>query len=293
METNRPLRVQEAGLLAAGFAVFCFLFDLSQPLGVAGGMPYVALPLLGLLARSPRMIMVTACIGVVLTCAGFWLSPPGAPLHAVLLNRGLSVAMIIIIAAISLRHMAIGERLRESLERQASRDPLTGLYNRRYVFSIVTNELNRYRRYGEPFSLILIDADHFKRVNDEHGHCAGDAALQAIASACTDNVRTTDVVGRFGGEEFIVALPHTTATDAAVVAERIRGHIERSKPQYGDRQIDVTLSLGIADAGAGVDSFDELLKAADVALYAAKRGGRNRVAINDNSNHRTHLVDAA
>lgn len=295
MKTERPLRLQEAGMLAAGIAVFSFLFDLSQPLGVAGGIPYTALPLLGLLARSRQMIRVTTAIGVLLIAAGFVLSAPGAPFYAALLNRGMSVGLLIIIATMSLRHMTVGERLHRSLEQQASRDPLTGLYNRRYVFSVVTNELNRYRRYGEPFALILIDADHFKQVNDEHGHCAGDAALQAIAGVCTETVRETDIVGRFGGEEFIVVLPHTTATEAAIVAERIRSRMHESQPCYRERPIEVTLSLGVAETGPKIDGFDELLKAADDALYAAKHGGRDRVAISVsvNRSNTTRFVDAA
>lgn len=293
MMTDRPLKTREAGLFSAGVAVFGFLFDLSQPLGIAGGIPFTVLPLLGLLARSAWLIGINAIAGVGLVLAGFLMSPAGAPAHVALINRGMSAALIVIIATISLRHLAIGERLKQSLEKQASCDPLTGLYNRRYVFSILKTALNRHRRYRESLSLILIDADHFKRVNDEFGHLAGDTALRTIAGICTAAVRETDVVGRFGGEEFIIVLPHTKARDAAVVAERIRTTVYETGAVFDERLIDLTLSLGVAEAGAGADNFDNLLNAADAALYAAKRAGRNQVAINDAQSQTTRLVDAA
>lgn len=278
MMMKRPLKVREAALLGLLVATTTLLFDLSQPLNVAGGMPYLALPLLGLLARSRRLILVAAFAGVGLSLAGMLFSPAGAPIHVALINRGMSVALTVIIAMIATRHLAIGARLRRSLENQAARDPLTGLYNRRHVFRLVEGELKRHRRYGTALSVILIDADHFKRVNDIHGHCAGDAALRSIASVCTTSVRETDVVGRFGGEEFIVLLPHTDVTSAAVVAQRIRRRMDRTRARYRDRRIRVTLSLGVAEARPGADGFDELLRLADEALYAAKRAGRNRVA---------------
>lgn len=262
-----------------------FLFDLLRPLGVAGAMPYVTLPLLGLLARTPRAVVSLATLGTVLTVAGTLLSTGGAPLPVVLINRGMSVALIWIVAAMALRHLAIGDVLRASLEREASCDPLTELYNRRYVFGVIENELKRFRRYGDRFSLILIDADYFKRVNDTLGHDAGDAALRYIASVCVQSVRETDVVGRFGGEEFLIVLPHTDKTEAAVVAERIRQAMHQRKFEWQRRAVTITLSLGVAEASAGAASFDELLKVVDQALYAAKRNGRDRIAVADGSSY--------
>ena len=154
-------------------AVAIFIFDLTHPLGVAGSMPYIALPLLGMLARSNRAVIKLAVLGTVLSVAGAFLSTSGAALYIVCINRGLSCTLIWIVADVALRHLAVGNELRTSLRKAAFRDPLTGLYNRRYTFKIFDNELNRYHRYGDPFSLILIDADYFKRVNDEFGHCAG------------------------------------------------------------------------------------------------------------------------
>ena len=222
MLNAQPLPPWKALLLGALAAVTVFVFDLTQPLGVAGGAPYVALPLLGLLARQPRVVITLAIACILLTAAGLLFSEPGAALQVVLINRGLSMILICITAIIAVRHLKIGDLLRESLEHQAARDPLTDLYNRRHMFAVVEDELQRYRRYGERCALILIDADHFKRVNDEFGHPAGDQTLRQIANLCQRIVRDSDVVGRFGGEEFIIVLPHTDTAHAAVVAERIR-----------------------------------------------------------------------
>ncbi len=279
MRLDRPLSARPAVLLATLLATVTFLFDLSQPLGVAVGIPYVGLPLLGLLARSPRMIVMSGGVATALILVGVPLSPDGSAWQFVALNRAMSIVLVWVVVAIAIRHLAIGDRLCESLTKQASEDPLTGLYNRRFVFDIVEHELNRYRRYRSRFSLILIDADHFKQVNDTWGHCAGDDVLRRIAAVCRSAVRECDIVGRFGGEEFIIVLPRTRAFDAAFVAHRIRRSMDAQRVPTDGGEIAVTLSLGIAECGPDADSFDALLRAADRALYAAKRGGRNRCAM--------------
>lgn len=276
---TRLISDRKCYLYGTVLATTIFAFDLWHPLGVASATPYIALPLLGLLARSPRAVVNIAVLGTLLTIAGMFLSTAAAPLHVALLNRTMSMALIWIVAIIAIKHLAVGDRLRNSLRKAAFRDPLTGLYNRRYIFDIFRNELNRHQRYGIPFSLILIDADHFKRINDQYGHNAGDAALKAIANVCTASVRDIDVVGRFGGEEFIILLPSTHAAEAAVVAERIRRTMRREGIEFQGKQIDVTLSLGVAEVGPNADTFDDLLKAADEALYSAKRGGRDQTAL--------------
>ncbi|MDX1498731.1 MAG: GGDEF domain-containing protein [Woeseiaceae bacterium] len=262
-------------LLAGGIA----LFDLYHPPGMASAMPYIALPLLGLLWRSTAAVFFLAALGTVLTLAGAVLSTPGAPLYVVSLNRGMSLILMWIVALTAVRHLAVGERLRKSLVNAANRDPLTRLFNRRHLIRVFRDELGRHTRYGDALSIILIDADHFKRLNDAHGHVAGDAALRAIAEACRQSARATDVVGRFGGEEFMIILPHSTALDATGVAERIRRTIRATDIVWQDQRLDVTLSLGVAEACTGADTFDGLLTAADQALYDAKRSGRNRVAV--------------
>ena len=276
---TRLISDRRCELYGVALASVTFLFDIYHPPGIAGAMPYIALPLLGLLARSSRAVLNLAILGTVLNVAGVVMATSGAPLYALPTNHLMSGILVWIVAYISLTHLAVGNRLRASLHDAAFRDPLTGLYNRRYVFDIARGELAKFRRYGDPFSVILIDADHFKRVNDEYGHSAGDVALKAIADACNRSVRDTDVVGRFGGEEFIVLLPHTKAGAASIVAERIRKTMLRSELDSQGQRFGVRLSLGIAEAGIHADGFDDLITAADRALYAAKNAGRNQTRI--------------
>ncbi|MGB5354465.1 MAG: GGDEF domain-containing protein [Woeseia sp.] len=275
----KPLTERFAALTAAIAAALTFAFDLSQPLGVAGGMPYVVLPLLGLLARSSRIVLAAALLGSALTVAGVMNSVAGSQLSTVVINRTMIIVLIWVATYLALRHLSIGRELRKLLREQALTDPLTGLFNRRHVFACIDKELKHYDRYKTVFSIILIDADHFKQVNDNYGHCTGDATLRLIARVCRDAVRGTDVVGRFGGEEFIILLPHTTTTEAAVVAERIRRDMGTVSNELLDGAVLVTLSLGVAEVGPGRNDFNSLLAAADKALYEAKNAGRNRVSV--------------
>ncbi len=283
---TRLISDRKCNLYGAALASVTFVFDIYHPYGIAGAMPYIALPLLGLLARSSRAVLRLAALGTILNVAGVLMSMPGVPAYAMLGNHLMSGILVCLVAYIALAHLKMEDELRASLHDAAYRDSLTGLYNRRYVFNIFRAELNKYQRYSDPFSVMLIDADHFKQINDQHGHCAGDAALKAIAEACNESVRDTDVGGRFGGEEFIILLPHTQAEAAAVVAERIRNAVLQNTVYWEGEKLDVRLSLGIAGAGLHADGFDDLLAAADRALYAAKDGGRNRTVIADVAPHR-------
>lgn len=168
------------------------------------------------------------------------------------------------------------ERQNRELHRLATTDPLTECLNRRALFERAEQCWEQARRHGRPLACIMIDADHFKAVNDTHGHQAGDDVLRRIGTALRASARAADTVGRFGGEEFCMLLPDTDLAGARAVAERIRATIE-SIPFAGFR---VTASLGVADTES-VRSVDALFDAADRALYAAKRGGRNRVEVAD------------
>ena len=256
-------------------------------------MPYIALPLLGLLARSSRAVINLAILGTVLNFAGVVMATSGAPLYALLVNHLMSGILVWMVAYMSLTHLAEGNRLWASLHEAAFRDPLTGLFNRRYVFDAFRNELKKHHRYGDSLSIILIDADHFKQINDQHGHPAGDAALKTIARACNESIRDTDVVGRFGGEEFIILLPHTTSTAAEIVAERIRKSMLRREISWQGQRFAVRLSCGIAEAGVHADDFDALIAAADQALYSAKKRGRNQTRIAETPNYRSNALRAA
>ena len=153
-------------------------------------------------------------------------------------------------------------------------DALTGLSNRVRLDEALQNEMHRTQRYGNTFSIIILDIDHFKRVNDTHGHLAGDAVLKKIAGVLAANLRQTDTAGRWGGEEFLILLPHQGRPTARALAEKLRTAIESTAfPGIGR----ITSSFGVA-AYAAQDSVESLVKRADAALYAAKRAGRNRVA---------------
>ena len=290
---TRLISDRKCDLYGAALALVTFVFDIYHPTGIAGAMPYIALPLLGLLARSSRAVINLAILGTVLNVAGVVMATSGAPLYAVLVNHLMSGILVWMVAYISRRHLMVENRLRDSLRDAAFRDPLTGLYNRRFTFDSFQKELRKHERYGDPFAVILLDADHFKQINDRYGHSAGDAALKAIAAACNESVRDTDVVGRFGGEEFIILLPHTNAAAAELVAERIREATLERELCWQDQRFNVTLSLGVAEAGVHADGNDELIAAADEALYAAKRGGRNQTRIATRRIHRNSALRAA
>ncbi|HEX6641983.1 MAG TPA: GGDEF domain-containing protein [Thermoanaerobaculia bacterium] len=173
------------------------------------------------------------------------------------------------------------------LSEVSSRDALTGLYNRWFVLEKIDSEMNRALRHGSPMSLLMLDIDHFKRVNDTWGHGAGDQVLQAIGKLLRDSCRVYDVPGRYGGEEFCIVLPETKPGNTGVVAERIRSRMEATALPCGDTSISVTTSIGIA----GLDTSEAheilnpaaLIERADRALYSAKNRGRNRVEMWDHA----------
>jgi diguanylate cyclase (GGDEF)-like protein len=161
------------------------------------------------------------------------------------------------------------------------RDPLTGLYARWFVVDQVEAELSRAVRHGTPMSLLMIDLDHFKRVNDRHGHAAGDQVLHAVGQLLRDSCRTYDVPGRYGGEEFCLLLPHTRLEHTHSIAERIRRRLEGTVVASADSNLQVTASIGIVSLDSTPDEAvfgaAALLERADRALSSAKDRGRNRI----------------
>jgi diguanylate cyclase (GGDEF)-like protein len=160
----------------------------------------------------------------------------------------------------------------------ATKDDLTGISNRRYFLERSVTELERLKRSGGPLSLIIFDLDFFKDINDTFGHQAGDCVLQAVANISRQNIRSFDLLGRFGGEEFIIFLPDTVLSDAVKIADRLRQKIESLSVNYENRLITATVSLGVSgvNAVAGED-LNHFIKEADLALYQAKQDGRNCV----------------
>lgn len=159
----------------------------------------------------------------------------------------------------------------------ASHDELTCLGNRHMIQSRFQQEVERAERYGQPLSVFMIDIDHFKRVNDEHGHQTGDEVLQALAKSLERCVRSVDFVGRLGGEEFLAILPQQDHDTALISAERIRRTIEATPINTKNYTLSITVSLGIATMPDHGNTPDDLIREADRAMYLAKREGRNRV----------------
>ncbi|MDR2614859.1 MAG: diguanylate cyclase [Candidatus Accumulibacter sp.] len=169
-------------------------------------------------------------------------------------------------------------RLFERINAMATTDGLTGLNNRRYFFELADREFVRYKRYGAPLSVFMIDIDHFKRINDTHGHAVGDRVLMHLAKTLTDEVRDSDIVGRYGGEEFAVILPETNLETALDIAERVRQAVENDAAhteESGD--IRYTLSIGVSTFIRDVQAVATVFETADKGLYEAKAAGRNRV----------------
>jgi len=189
--------------------------------------------------------------------------------------------------AIGKRILNLETRLSESLarlEELAMRDGLTGLFNRRALYQHSEGELSRARREHFPLSLVMLDIDHFKMVNDQHGHLVGDQALKVVADIITHSKRPYDWAGRWGGEEFLVVLPNTGLNEARIVAERIRENVARASVTLPDHNnhLHLHISLGVTSTASRPDAnlaLDQLLHQADEALYRAKRAGRNQVCL--------------
>jgi len=179
----------------------------------------------------------------------------------------------------------IEEQFATHLYESATQDHLTGVFNERFLRDQLLMEFAWHSRHKFPLSLIFIDIDHFKQVNDEHGHLVGDAVLRDVAERCEGATRTEDVFARYGGEEFACLLRKTTAEGATIIAERMRRAVEEHVFEFGaDAErapIKVTISAGVAEIGENATDPQELLATADRRLYEAKRGGRNRVESTD------------
>ena len=167
----------------------------------------------------------------------------------------------------------------EHLEQIAITDPLTKIYNRRYFFELARKEIARALRYQNPLSVVLLDADHFKDMNDNYGHLIGDQILINLAELCRRNIRSLDIMARFGGEEFVILMPEVDCLAAQKSAERLRKIVEETSLIAGGFDVKITISLGVACwNGDGELDFNALLARADRALYQSKEDGRNRVS---------------
>ncbi len=169
--------------------------------------------------------------------------------------------------------------LEKVLRKLADHDPLTGLLNRRSFVARVNHEINRLHRYKNDLSYMIIDIDHFKRINDTYGHLTGDMVLKAFSKKISGILRESDFIGRIGGEEFAIALPDTSMDSAKKMAERIRKEIAGHTIQYKTKSISVTVSIGLSKFMLDEKSIVEVFSRADSALYQAKNSGRNKVCV--------------
>jgi len=179
----------------------------------------------------------------------------------------------------AIRERGKSERDADDLKTLANTDGLTGLYNRRHFDAIGASEWAHFQRYRRPFSVLLMDVDCFKIINDRFCHDLGDNVLKIIASVCTSVRRGSDTAARIGGDEFGLLLPETSGEAAFALAERLRLQVRACVPMIEQQRVDLSVSIGIAEADPDMPDIHALLKRADQALYEAKRGGRNRVAI--------------
>ncbi|HNT23874.1 MAG TPA: GAF domain-containing protein [Anaerolineales bacterium] len=170
-------------------------------------------------------------------------------------------------------------RLLKEVQWLAITDPLTGLFNRRGFFELGQREVERFRRFGRPFSAIMMDLDRFKQVNDTYGHAAGDQVLIGLTGRLRSKIRDVDVMGRYGGEEIVIILPETDIQGASLLAERLRSHVEKTPIDTDRGPIPITISLGVAEFKSSIPDLASLLDRADSAMYVAKQSGRNQVRL--------------
>jgi diguanylate cyclase (GGDEF)-like protein len=189
--------------------------------------------------------------------------------------------------ALTIRQLEESQR---ELREQANSDTLTGLPNRRFFDQVANKELSLMKRQKEYFAVLMLDIDHFKSVNDTHGHAAGDEVLVQVAHTLSKTIREEDMVARTGGEEFVVASPYTNRLAAIVLAERLRKAVEALEIQFEGNLIPVTISIGIALQPQDGDNIEEIMAAADERLYTAKQNGRNRFCASDKK-HEDREVD--
>ncbi len=201
----------------------------------------------------------------------------GDRLLATLCASACALSIAGIFGYLFLRLVQYQDQARQRVSRYAMLDPLTATFNRRHFMQLVDREWARAKRYNMDCALLLMDVDHFKRVNDTHGHLCGDKLLREIARVSGETLRQADVLARFGGEEFVVFLPHTDPLGALDVAERMRERVEQLSFNWEERDVPVSVSLGVASLQYEHLTLDHLIHDADEALYSAKAAGRNCV----------------
>jgi diguanylate cyclase (GGDEF)-like protein len=279
------------------FMLIAWVFEVISLLELSSAMIYVPgdeLRILWLFTNIPGAYLllgrtVGACVSIVII-SGLILgnSHMAAPYSA----NALATAVISMIYSAAFFHAYARQsiyfymRMRSSNEKlkfMATRDPLTGMLNARSYYEICEGLIKLAHRNKTPYSVLFVDLDHFKSINDTYGHAAGDLVLKAVADCLTNNLRESDVLGRIGGEEFSLFLPNTSFSDALNLAEHMRFSIESIMPDVGETKRKITASIGVAKNEHSEQSMLEIQQQADIAMYRAKAAGRNRVSSLENA----------
>jgi diguanylate cyclase (GGDEF)-like protein len=228
--------------------------------------------------RVTASLVVLACVASVGLALGIAALAGVEGRGTIALAAGLgALALAPAVGALLVRLVVELERANSQIGVMATQDELTGVANRRHFIYTAEREMARCRRYDTDGAVLLIDADHFRRINDTHGHLAGDALLREMARAAGRSLRQPDVLARFGGEELAIFLPHTDPLGALDVAERVREQVGALRLVWQGRKVGTTVSIGVAALGSGHATLDALLRDADAALREAKQAGRNCV----------------
>jgi diguanylate cyclase (GGDEF)-like protein len=295
---NRGLRVWQHWLLAAALMTVPFILDVAPATRagtMSGAMAALLLPATVVAVRQGwrgelsfrvvAVMLLLANVALVLRVgfAIWWARGGGLPAGtpAFWSSAIFMVGFMAVLAAGFGFVLAGFERMAAQMRKLASVDGLTGAFNHNTAVSLLAHSLERGRRENQPVSFVMLDLDHFKRVNDRHGHVVGDQVLKAVAACTRARLRASDVLGRLGGEEFGLILPATGVAGAKHLAEQVRLAVEALDIKGdGDQPVRVTLSAGVAEA-ARSDTPETLIHLADKALYQAKQKGRNRVVVAD------------
>ena len=286
-----------AAIVASAFAIICraWIGGIGTPIGILG---ILVVAVMGLLWRGRRRDERAGAVPIASFAAFGLLSsfhlllmlalpipdPFGYFLRAWVIMTPVFIAGSVVMGMMMQREYNLVLR-EQALEREALTDPLTGLANRRALDGLLERAVVPARGETEGPSLLMVDVDHFKQVNDTFGHKEGDLALQQISAVLCATVRDGDIVSRYGGEEFCLLLPGTSQAAAMAVAEEIRQALARDSISLGGQWLHLTVSVGVASAPVSGGSATELFAAADRALYRAKRLGRNRVLVDDGRDH--------
>ncbi|QYK51285.1 MAG: GGDEF domain-containing protein [Anaerolineales bacterium] len=290
LDPRRRARVFIPGLLLFWAIYLSALSILTLSLGRVAGFQTLLLGMFPIMVVSSRMaagaklglVIIFAIYAIILQeVAGTTQPTTQLDATAFSLMRGLNLGTAIFaISSIVWQYFRIITEQQAELTALASTDLLTGLHNRRMMTDLGGREVASSLRHGLPLSLLMCDLDHFKTINDEHGHEAGDGVLAEFANLLKTSVRESEAVCRWGGEEFLVLLPNTGLEGAHVLAERIRSAMQDTPFVVASQPLQLTLTIGAASLRPG-ENFQGLLKRADDALYAGKRAGRNRVALEE------------